>query len=266
MASWEKIEAAVKWIEEHPAIQEVLITGGDPLLLEDRDLERILDMVCAIPAIKRVRIGTRTPVTLPMRFTKELAALLGRYRTDNREVAVVTHIQHAYEVNPLMAKAVQNLRFHGINTYNQLVYTFFASRRFETVLLRQLLRQIGIEPYYTFLPKGKSETADYRVPLSRLLQEESEEARLLPGLSRSDKAVYNVPRLGKNYLRATQHRDLLAVLEDGTRIYEFHPWEKNIVDQFSYVGESVPILEYLTRIENECNDSCSDYESIWYYF
>ena len=104
------------------------------------------------------------------------------------------------------------------------------------------------------------------MPISRLLQEENEEARLLPGLTRTDEAVYNVPRLGKNYLRARQNRDLLTVREDGTRIYEFHPWEKNIVDQKSYVGESISILEYLSRIEDEFGDSSLDYESIWYYF
>ncbi len=266
MASWDKIEAAVNWIGEHPAVHEVLITGGDPMLLDDKDLERLLELVCALPSIHRVRIGTRTPVTLPMRLTEKLAAILGRFQTQVREIVLVTHVQHPYEINPEMAEAVKRLRVHGISTYNQLVYTFYSSRRFETALLRRLLRRIGIEPYYTFLPKGKAETSDYRVPISRLLQEENEEARLLPGLTRTDEAVYNVPRLGKNYLRARQNRDLLSILPDGTRIYEFHPWEKNIVEQSSYIGDTIPILEYLSRIENETGDSCTDYESIWYYF
>ena len=266
MAPWDKIEEAVKWIGEHPAVHEVLITGGDPMLLDDVDLERLLNMVCALPSIHRVRIGTRTPVTLPMRFTENLVSILGRFQTQVREVAVVTHVQHPFEINPMMARAVKRLRVHGISTYNQQVYTFYSSRRFETALLRRLLRRIGIEPYYTFLPKGKSETGDYRVPISRLLQEEYEEARLLPGLTRTDEAVYNVPRLGKNYLRARQNRDIISILPDGTRIYEFHPWEKNIVEQSSYVGETVSILEYLSRLEKERGENCSDYESIWYYF
>ena len=266
MAPWEKIQAAVDWLGDHPAIHEVLITGGDPLLLEDGDLKRLLDMVSALPSIHRIRIGSRTPVTLPMRFTEDLADLLGSYRTKDRQVALVTHVQHPYEVNEDMAEAIERIRMRGISVYNQLVYTFYTSRRFEAALLRRLLKRVGIDPYYTFLPKGKAETDDYRVPLSRLLQEEAEEDRLLPGVTRTDEAVYNVPRLGKNYLRASQHRDLLAVMGDGTRIYEFHPWEKNIVDQRSYVGEAVPILSYIERIEGMDGGGATDYESIWYYF
>jgi lysine 2,3-aminomutase len=266
MADWSGIEAAVRWIGDHRAIHEVLITGGDPLLMEDRDLVRLLDLVCALPSINRVRIGTRTPVTLPMRITGALADLLGSYRLPGRrEIAVVTHVQHPYELNPDLVAAVERLKRRGIPVYNQLVYTFFVSRRFEAALLRRLLRQAGVEPYYTFLPKGKEETDDYRVPLSRLLQEQAEEARLLPGLARTDEAVYNVPRLGKNNLRAGQHRDLLAILPDGTRMYEFHPWEKNIVPQKSYIGAVVPILGYLERLEAIGEDP-AEYESIWYYF
>jgi lysine 2,3-aminomutase len=267
MAPWDKIEEAVHWIGRHPAIHEVLITGGDPFLLGDEDVERLLDLVAALPAVRRIRIGTRTPVTLPMRITEELAALLGSYREPiSREVCLVTHVQHPYEVNPELAAACERLRMQGIPIYNQLVYTFYVSRRFEAALLKCLLRRVGIDPYYTFLPKGKAETDDYRVPLSRLLQEEAEEARLMPGVTRTDEAVYNVPRLGKNYLRATQHRDLLTIKPDGTRIYEFHPWEKNIVSQQSYVGEVVPILKYLERLSRETGDDPRDYESIWYYF
>lgn len=266
MAPWSKIEEAVEWIGRHPAIHEVLVTGGDPLLLENDDLARILTMVADVPSIKRIRIGTRTLVTLPMRFTQETAELLGRFRRPGaREVSVVTHVEHPYEVTPDTVAAVDRLRRQGIGVYNQLVYTFFVSRRFEASLLRVTLRQAGIDPYYTFLPKGKNETDDYRVPLSRLLQEQTEEARLLPGHTRTDEAVYNVPRLGKNYLRASNYRDILSFRPDGTRVYQFHPWEKGIADQSSYVGDVIPILEYLQRLE-QIGDDPTDYESIWYYY
>jgi lysine 2,3-aminomutase len=235
-------------------------------LLDDDVLEKILDKVAALPSIKRIRIGTRTLVTMPMRITKPLAALLGKYRISGlREIGVVTHVEHPYEATTEMTVAVDRLRRQGIPVYNQLVYTFFVSRRFEASLLRRILRRIGIEPYYTFQPKGKSETDDYRTPLSRLLQEQTEEARLLPGLTRTDEAVYNVPRLGKNYIRASKFRDILSVLPDGTRIYEFHPWEKNIWEQQSYIGDSIPILSYLKRLE-EIGESAADYGSIWYYY
>ncbi|MDJ0765091.1 MAG: KamA family radical SAM protein [Myxococcota bacterium] len=266
LAPWEKIEQAIDWIADHPAICEVLVTGGDPFLQEDDQIARLLDRLAEVPSVKRIRIGTRTPVTLPMRITDNLAEIIGQYRkTGRREVAVVTHVEHPYEITPETGTAVERLCLRGIPVYNQLVYTFFVSRRFEAALLRVLLRKVGIEPYYTFLPKGKRETAAYQVPLSRLLQEQTEEARLLPGLSRTDEAVYNVPRLGKNYLRGSKSRDLLTILPTGSRVYEFHPWEENIAAQSSYVGEIVPILDYLSKIEAE-GGRAKDYESIWYYY
>jgi lysine 2,3-aminomutase len=266
LARAEELDAAVAWIKQRPAIKEVLITGGDPFALSDGRIQHIMDRVADIPHVDLIRLGTRTPVTMPMRVTEELAALLGSYReVGRRDVAIVTHVEHPYEITPHMAQAVDRLRRAGLTVYNQQVYTFFVSRRFESTLLRMLLRRIGVDPYYTFAPKGKEETAAYRVPLARLLQEQKEEARLMPGTRRTDEAVYNVPGLGKNYLRALQHRDLLSVLPDGSRVYEFHPWEKNVVEQDIFITTDVPILSYLQRLA-EIGEDPNDYQSIWYYF
>jgi len=266
LASDEKIMEAINWIKDHPSIHEVLVTGGDPLALGDEKLFWILEEVAKIQTLDRIRIGTRTPVTLPMRITDQVAEFLGKLRKPMKlEVSVITHVEHPYEITPEMFRAVERLRRQSINVYNQNVYTFFLSRRFEAAALRRTLKRVGIEPYYTFNTKGKDETVDYRVPIARLLQEQKEEARLLPGLCRTDEAVYNLPALGKNYLRAYQHRDVISVLPDGSRVYEFHPWEKNIQNQKSYVGVDVPILDYLRRLE-KLGEDISEYETIWYYF
>jgi len=267
MASEKKINAAIDWIRSHPAIHEVLITGGDPLAMTDSEMEQILNRVAAIPTVERIRIGTRTPITLPMRITDSLAGLLARYREPGRrQVAVVTHAQHSYEITPETAVAVDRLRKNGIPVYNQLVYTFFTSRRFEAAFLRRTLAKIGIDPYYTFNTKGKEETIEYRVPIARLLQEQKEEARMLPGLSRTDEAVYNVPGLGKNYLKASIHRDLISILPDGSRLYEFHPWEKNISTAArTHLSEDVPILDYLFKLD-AIGENIHDYSTIWYYY
>jgi len=267
LASEEQIDAAIDWIRSRPAIKEVLITGGDPLALDDRTLESIISRVAAVSTVERLRIGTRTPVTMPMRITPALAEMIGSFRLPGRrEVAVVTHVQHVYEITPDVVTAIDNFHQQGIPVYNQMVYTFFASRRFESVALRRLLRLVGIDPYYTFNTKGKEETDAYRVPIARLLQEQKEEARLLPGLGRTDEAVFNVPGLGKNYLRAQQQRDLLSILPDGTRVYEFYPWEQNISQSSqTYVGRDVPILHYLERLE-ALGERAEDYWSIWNYY
>jgi lysine 2,3-aminomutase len=266
LAPWEKIQEAIDWIRDHPSIREVLITGGDPLTLGDGRIKKIMDAVVANPRLDVIRIGSRTPVTVPMRITPELADLLGSYRVPGRrEVCLVTHLEHPYEITPEMVTAVDRLKRRGINVFNQQVYTFFTSRRFETARLRMLMRRIGIDPYYTFVAKGKEETNAYRVPLARMLQEQKEEARLLPGIRRTDEVVYNVPRLGKNHARAYQHRELIGVLGDGSRVYEFHPWEKNIVQRENYVGSDVSILDYLQRL-TAIGEDPDDYMSIWYYY
>ncbi len=267
LAPVEDIEQAIAWIEQHPGIQEVLLTGGDPLAMEDEQLEAILRRLAGIPGLERLRIGSRVPVTLPMRITERLADLLAHFRVPGRlQMAVVTHAQHPSELTPETAVAVERLRTRGIPVCNQLVYTFYVSRRFEAAQLRRSLSLIGIDPYYTFNTKGKEETKEYRVPIARLLQEQKEEARLLPGLTRTDEAVFNVPGLGKNYIRARQHRDLISILPNGARLYEFHPWEKNISSQMTtYIGEDIPILEYLQHLDR-IGEDVSDYETIWYYF
>ncbi|MBU1117323.1 MAG: KamA family radical SAM protein [Bacteroidetes bacterium] len=262
-----KIDEAIQWIGDHPAIREVLITGGDPLAMGDRALAEILKKVAALPSVERIRIGTRTLVTIPMRITEKLADLLASFRKPGRRtVTVITHVQHSYEITPEMVTAVNRLRLRGIPVYNQLVFTFFASRRFEAAALRRRLRMIGIDPYYTFNTKGKEETLAYRVPIARLLQEQQEETRLLPGLERTDEAVFNLPRLGKNYLKSREHRDLLTILADGSRIYEFYPWEKFITQTTqTYLATDVPILDYLERLAVR-GEEISDYQTIWYYF
>jgi len=266
MASPEKLEAAFKWLAGHPAITEVLVTGGDPLALTDKPLGLLLDRLARIESVDLIRIGTRVPVTMPMRITDELVELLAGLRAPGRrEVCLVTHVEHPYEVTPEFVAAVERLRRHGISVYNQLVYTLFVSRRFEAACLRMLLRRCGVDPYYTFVPKGKEETRAYRVPLARLMQEQQEESRMFPGLRRTDEVVYNVPGLGKNHLRAIQHRDVVSVLPDGARVYEFHPWDKQLVKRESYLGTDIPIYEYLCRLA-AMGENPDDYSSIWYYF
>jgi len=266
LADPDTLNEAIDFIAKHPALREILVTGGDPFGMPDETLFGILNRLAAIPHIDLIRIGTRTPVTLPMRITPELARRLGRLRKPGRrEVCLVTHVEHPYEVTPEMVTAINRLKRQGISVFNQNVYSFYVSRRFEAAKLRMILRRIGIDPYYTFMTKGKEETSSYRVPLARLLQEQKEEARLLPGSRRTDEAVYNVPGLGKNYLRAFQNRDLLAIMPDGARVYNFHPWEKGIVNRPPYVGHDVPLLEYLSRLE-DIGENADDYESIWYYY
>lgn len=262
----EKLDKAIAWIEDTPAINEVLITGGDPLLLSNAKLENLLFRISRIKHVERIRIGTRTPVTLPQRITEGLVRDINHFHIPGkREVLIVTHFEHPYEITPQAMAAVQKFRRYGMSVYNQMVFTFFNSRKFEATALRHKLRMIGVSPYYTFNTKGKEETGDYQVPIARLLQEQQEEARLQPGTVRTDEIVFNVPGLGKNYVRAVQHHDVISIQPDGRRIYEFHPWEKklSLVDTFIY--KDVSIYGYLRRLKG-VGENLVDYKTIWYYY
>lgn len=264
--SREKLEKAIKWIADTPEIREVLVTGGDPLLLSNQRLENLLFRLSKIPHVERIRIGTRTPVTLPQRITDSLVRDINHFHNPGkREIIIVTHFEHPYEITPEAMGAVQKFKRYGMEVYNQLVFTFYNSRRFEAASLRNKLRMIGVSPYYTFNTKGKEETDEYRVPIARLLQEQKEEARLLPGSVRTDEIVFNVPRLGKNYLRAAQHHSLVSILPEGNRLYEFHPWEKMLTLVDTYLYKDVPIYNYVQRLKKSGED-ISKYKSIWYYY
>ncbi len=262
----EKLENAIQWIAETPEIKEILITGGDPFLLSDTKIEELLLKLSHIKHIERIRIGTRTPVTLPMRITDSLVEKISKFhKPGKREILIVTHFEHSYEITPRTVEAIQKFRSTGITVNNQLVYTFYNSRKFEAVALRLNLRLIGVTPYYTFNTKGKEETDNFRVPIARLMQEQNEEARLLPGSVRTDEIVFNVPGLGKNYLRANQHHDVISILPNGRRVFEFHPWEKKLSLADTYIYTDVSIYDYLKRLKS-IGENTAHYNTIWYYY
>lgn len=261
-----KLDKALEWIAGTPEINEVLITGGDPLLLSNERIENMLFRLSKMGHIERIRIGTRTPVTVPQRITEALVKDINHFHIPGkREILIVTHYEHPYELTHQSMQAVQKFRRYGMEVYNQMVFTFFNSRKFEATLLRHKLRLIGVTPYYTFNTKGKEETDDFRVPIPRLLQEQKEEARLMPGTVRTDEIVFNVPGLGKNYLRAIQHHEVIAILPDGRRVYEFHPWEKKLALADTYVYTDVSIYGYLQRLK-AIGENIADYKTIWFYY
>ncbi|MFC1742030.1 KamA family radical SAM protein [Nanoarchaeota archaeon] len=262
----QRIKKAIDWIRKSKHVHEVLITGGDPLTMQNKDVDWIIGSVAKIKHVDRIRIGTRTPVTLPFRFDDELIDILGKYHElGRREVAVVTHFEHPSELTPDSLDAIKKIKSKGISVYNQQVFTYFNSRRFETCFLRKTLKKSGIDPYYSFNTKGKEETVDFRVPMARIEQERKEEARLLPGLARTDEPVFNVPKMGKSHLRAWQDHEPIMIRPDGKRIYRFYPWESKLKESHDYLYTDVSIYDYLKRLEHD-GEKPKEYSSIWYYF
>ncbi|MDP3051015.1 MAG: KamA family radical SAM protein, partial [Eubacteriales bacterium] len=93
---WEQIEEAITYIRRTPAIRDVILSGGDSLLISEERLERILTELRRIEHVEIIRIGTRTPVVLPMRVTSELCAMLRRFHP----LYLNTHFNHPAEITP----------------------------------------------------------------------------------------------------------------------------------------------------------------------
>ncbi|MCK9295569.1 MAG: KamA family radical SAM protein [Desulfobulbaceae bacterium] len=145
--SRETLAAGIDYISSHPEIRDVLISGGDPLLLGDDRLEEILTAVRAIPSVEIIRIGTRVPCTLPMRVTLRLARLLKKFHP----LYINTHFNHPAEITPEAAQACARLADAGIPLSCQTVLLRGINDDPQTMreLMHRLLR-IRVRPYYLF--------------------------------------------------------------------------------------------------------------------
>jgi len=139
------LEGAFRYIEENTKIRDVILSGGDPLLLEDDELEQILRRLARVPHVEIIRIGTRVPVTLPERITSRLCRMLKEFHP----LYVNTHFNHPLEVNPRSAEACSMLADAGIPLGNQTVLLKGVNDDPEVMrYLMQKLLSIRVRPYY----------------------------------------------------------------------------------------------------------------------
>jgi lysine 2,3-aminomutase len=157
------MEEGLAYIRAHPQVRDVLISGGDPLLLADHRLDALLGALAAIPHVEMIRIGTRIPVLLPMRIDDELCRTLRRHAP----VYVVTHFNHPKEITPEAAEACERLVDHGVPVENQtvLLRQVNSSARVIRDLNHRLLRH-RVRPYYLHQGDLAEGTEHLRTPLS----------------------------------------------------------------------------------------------------
>lgn len=140
-------EEDFKYIENHPEIRDVLLTGGDPLVYAEPKLEFIIARLRKIKSIEIIRIGSRLPVLLPQRITSELCRMLEKYHP----IWLNTHFNHPIEITKEAASACDRLLRHGIPVQNQSVLLKGINDNVST--LRQLfteLLKIRVRPYYLY--------------------------------------------------------------------------------------------------------------------
>jgi lysine 2,3-aminomutase len=161
------IEAGLKYIERTSAIRDVILSGGDPLLLSDEVLEDILSRLHKIPHIEIIRINTRTPVTLPDRITLRLGRMLKHYHP----LYINTHFNHPLEITPQSAEACNRLADAGIPLGNQTVLLKGVNDD-PTVMkgLMQKLLTIRVRPYYIHQMDLVPGAGHFRTPVEKGLE------------------------------------------------------------------------------------------------
>jgi lysine 2,3-aminomutase len=162
-----EIEAGLEYLRRTPRIKDVLISGGDPLLLSTAKLGDLLGRLRAIPHLETIRIGTRIPVVCPMRVDDELVAMLRKFHP----LFINTHFNHAKELTPESRAACERLVDAGIPVGNQAVLLrgINSSVRSLRALFRGLLRS-RVKPYYLFQGDTVIGTDHLRTPVDAAIE------------------------------------------------------------------------------------------------
>ncbi len=156
--------AALAWLRQTPAIRDVLVSGGDPLTLDDARLERLLRELRRIPHVELIRIGTKTPATLPQRITPELVRMLRHHRP----LWLSLHFTHPAELTPRAAAACRRLLDAGLPLVNQTVLLRGVNDDFDTLRrLNEGLLKLGVKPYYLHQGDLAAGTAHLRSTVAR---------------------------------------------------------------------------------------------------
>ncbi|MBF0272421.1 MAG: KamA family radical SAM protein [Magnetococcales bacterium] len=160
------VDEGLQWLSEHPEVRDVLITGGDPLLLSDDEIEYLIRRIREIPHIQMIRFGTRLPIVLPQRITPSLTKRLAGYH--KVPIWINTQCNHPKELTELTARAVYDLATCGINVGNQAVLLKGINDTVEVFReLHQKLLSIRIRPYYVFYCEAAPGIDHFRTPLEK---------------------------------------------------------------------------------------------------
>ncbi|QHI95794.1 lysine-2,3-aminomutase-like protein [Aristophania vespae] len=155
---------AFEWIDSHPEIQEVILSGGDPLMLSPRRLSFIISHLSSITHIHTIRIHTRVPVAAPELINHELLQALD----SEKAVWMVLHINHAQELGPSAKAAIKSLVKEGIPLLSQSVLLRGINDNLDSLetLLRSLI-QLRIKPYYLHHLDPAPGTSHFHVPVEK---------------------------------------------------------------------------------------------------
>ncbi len=159
-----QIDKCIDYVREHPEVRDVLLSGGDALLISDEKLEYIISKLRAIPHVEIVRMGSRTPVVMPQRITPELCNMLKKYHP----IWLNTHFNHPNEVTEEAARACAMLADAGIPLGNQTV--LLAGVNDCVHVMKKLVHKLvsmRVRPYYIYQCDLSMGLEHFRTPVSK---------------------------------------------------------------------------------------------------
>lgn len=144
-----QFDALLQYLRDHPEVNEVILSGGDPLVASNARLQRWVEALEALPQLKRLRLHTRTPVVIPERVD---AGLLHLLRQTRLRTVMVVHTNHANEIDTTFTRAMAHLKDIGVTLLNQAVLLKGVNDRADDqVALSETLFDAGVLPYYLHL-------------------------------------------------------------------------------------------------------------------
>lgn len=162
--SMTRVNRAIDYIAKHPEIRDVLLSGGDALLMSDERLEEIIQKIRAIPHVEIIRLGSRVPVVMPQRVTTALAEMLKKYHP----IWLNTHFNHPNEITPESAEACAKLANAGIPLGNQSVLLRGVNDCVHVMKeLVQGLARIRVRPYYIYQCDLSKGLEHFRTPVAK---------------------------------------------------------------------------------------------------
>jgi len=156
------IQDGIEYIRNHPEVRDVILSGGDPLMLTDYMLEKIIKALREIPHVEIIRIGTKMPCVLPQRITENLCNMLKKYHP----IYVNTHFNHPWEITPESKRACEMLADAGIPVGNQTV--LLRGVNDDPYVMQDLMKKllaIRVRPYYIYQADITRGANHFRTPI-----------------------------------------------------------------------------------------------------
>ena len=240
----EEINKGLFYITANTNIDEVLVTGGDALMISLDRLKYVLEQLCRIPHLHVIRIATRVPVTLPMGVSDELLKLIRRTINDSdKYVYFMTHINHYHEITPALARAVKKIHHYGFSIRNQTVLLRHVNDNLATLAetLRRML-WVGVEPYYLLQCHREKGLIHFITPIQvgKLLIKHLQ--GWLSGMARPVYAVNVEGGGGKVILMPSGHDTMHVGFPLHNRVSEsvasVWTWDSKIIDNYEALGRA----------------------------